>query len=145
MALHFSSSAINGDGTIANAMAGNATKDDDARVSLEDIPKTHVFTEKLPPDPAFPTPLDSHRAPREKLGPRMVKGALYTYVRPEQQQEPELLAVSPKAMQDLGLKEGEERTELFREVVSGNRILGWDEKTGQGPYPWAHCYGGMQS
>ncbi|KAI9782230.1 MAG: hypothetical protein M1839_005344 [Geoglossum umbratile] len=114
------------------------------RLSFDDLPKTHVFTSKLPPDPSFPTPLDSHKAPRENLGPRLVKGALYTYVRPETAREPELLAVSPAALTDIGLGEGAGRTEEFREVVSGNRILGWDEKTGEGIYPWAHCYGGFQ-
>ncbi|KAI9784076.1 MAG: hypothetical protein M1816_001048 [Peltula sp. TS41687] len=113
-------------------------------MSLADIPKANHFTSKLPPDPLFPTPADSHHAPRQKLGPRMVNGALYTYVRPERQEEPELLAVSPRAMQDLGLKRGEEETELFREVVAGNRILGWDDEKGEGLYPWAQRYGGWQ-
>src|SRR5437762_6088049 len=111
------------------------------RLSFNDLPKTHVFTSKLPPDPAFPTPLDSHKAPRESLGPRLVKGALFTYIRPEPAMEPELLAVSPAALRDIGLAEGAEKTEEFKEVVSGNRILGWDEETGEGVYPWAQCYG----
>ncbi|KAJ5105151.1 hypothetical protein NUU61_002498 [Penicillium alfredii] len=110
--------------------------------SLAELPKSNVFTSKLPPDPAFETPDVSHKAPRETLGPRMVRGALYTYVRPEQTDEPELLGVSSKAMQDLGLKPGEEQTSQFKALVAGNEI-GWSEEKG-GIYPWAQCYGGWQ-
>lgn len=113
-------------------------------VSILDLPKSNVFTKKLPPDPEFPTPAASHKASRAKLGPRRVKGALYTYVRPEKQRDPELLAVSPAALKDLGLREGEQKTEIFRDVVAGNRVLGWEEEDEQGDiYPWAQCYGGM--
>ncbi|KAJ5833148.1 hypothetical protein N7474_001459 [Penicillium riverlandense] len=108
-------------------------------VPLADLPKSNVFTSKLPADPAFETPEASHRAPRETLGPRMVKGALFTYVRPEPSDEPELLGVSPKAMQDLGLKPGEEQSPQFKALVAGNAIE-WNEEKG-GIYPWAQCYG----
>lgn len=112
-----------------------------AGVSLAELPKSNVFTTKLPPDPAFETPESSHKAPRETLGPRLVKGALYTFVRPEPAEATELLSVSPKAMQDLGLKMGEELTPQFQALVSGNEIC-WNAKDG-GIYPWAQCYGGM--
>ena len=69
----------------------------------------------------------------------MVKGALFTYVRPEETKEPELLAVSERALRDLGLMTGEEKTEMFREMVAGNKIF-WED--GKGVYPWAQCYGG---
>ncbi|ODM23599.1 hypothetical protein SI65_01188 [Aspergillus cristatus] len=110
--------------------------------SLADLPKSNVFTSKLPPDPAFETPASSHSAPRQTLGPRLVKGALYTFVRPEPAEEPELLGISPRAMEDLGLQSGEEQTAEFRELVSGNKFY-WDEEKG-GIYPWAQCYGGWQ-
>ncbi|KKK22854.1 hypothetical protein ARAM_005889 [Aspergillus rambellii] len=110
--------------------------------SLADLPRSNVFTSKLPPDPAFETPETSHKAPRQTLGPRMVKGALYTFVRPEPTEDPELLSVSPKAMADLGLKPGEESTAQFKALVSGNEIF-WSEESG-GIYPWAQCYGGWQ-
>ena len=109
-------------------------------VSLADLPKSNVLTSKLPPDPEFATPESSHRAPRQALGPRMVKNALFTYVRPEQVEEPELLGVSPKAMEDLGLKPGEEDLPQFKALVAGNEIW-WSEGKG-GIYPWAQCYGG---
>jgi hypothetical protein len=112
-----------------------------AGVSLAELPKSNVFTTRLPPDPAFETPESSHNAPRETLGPRLVKGALYTFVRPEPAEETELLSVSPKAMNDLGLKMGEELTPQFQALVSGNEIC-WNAKNG-GIYPWAQCYGGM--
>jgi uncharacterized protein YdiU (UPF0061 family) len=113
--------------------------------TLRSLPKSNVFTSNLPADSAFPTPKDSHDAPRQMLGPRMVKGALYTYVRPDSQGEPELLAVSQRALQDLGLSEEEAKTDEFREVVAGKKILTWDESTPeQGIYPWAQCYGGYQ-
>ncbi|KAI9836186.1 MAG: hypothetical protein M1819_001523 [Sarea resinae] len=112
-------------------------------VSYADLPKSHNFTSRLPPDPVFPTPVDSHQAPRHVLGPRLVKGALYTYVRPEPAEEPELLAVSEAAMRDIGLKDGEEKSDEFKETVAGNKLL-WDEATEEGIYPWAQCYGGWQ-
>ncbi|EGC48155.1 YdiU domain-containing protein [Histoplasma capsulatum var. duboisii H88] len=111
-----------------------------AGVSLDELPKSNNFTSKLPADPAFETPESSHNAPREALGPRLVKGALFTYVRPEPTDQPELLSVSPQALRDIGLKDGEERTAQFRDLVSGNKIF-WDRDNG-GVYPWAQCYGG---
>ncbi|KAJ6001787.1 hypothetical protein N7499_002349 [Penicillium canescens] len=113
-----------------------------AGVSLVELPKSNNFTSKLPPDPAFETPEISHKAPRESLGPRMVKGALFTYVRPEPTDAPELLGVSPKAMKDVGLKPGEDQTAQFKALVAGNEFW-WDEEKG-GVYPWAQCYGGWQ-
>ncbi|KAF1828740.1 UPF0061-domain-containing protein [Decorospora gaudefroyi] len=115
------------------------------RHTLRSLPKSSVFTANLPTDAAFPTPKDSHDAPRQMLGPRMVKGALYTYVRPDAQGEPELLAVSQRALQDIGLSEEEAKTDEFKEVVAGKKILTWNESTPeQGIYPWAQCYGGYQ-
>jgi serine/tyrosine/threonine adenylyltransferase len=111
-----------------------------AGFTLTDLPKSNVFTNKLPADPAFETPAASHQAPRESLGPRLVKDAVYTFVRPEEAEEPELLGVSPEALKDLGIKPGEEKTDDFKSLVSGNKIF-WDEHQG-GIYPWAQCYGG---
>lgn len=110
-------------------------------VALEDLPKSNNFTASLPPDPEFKTPIDSFKAPRQKLGPRMVKGALYTYVKPEKTEDPELLGVSHNAMRDIGLKEGEETTQQFKDLVAGNKI-DWNGETETGIYPWAQCYGG---
>lgn len=131
MAAHLSTNGVNGSGVSAEGG------------SLKDLPKSNVFTSNLPADERFPTPIKSHEAPRKQLGPRMVKGALYTYVRPEEVKEPELLAVSHQAIRDIGLKEGEEKTEEFKQLVAGNKIM-WDPETQTGVYPWAQCYGGWQ-
>lgn len=120
----------------------NGTPANDNTSTIANIPKSNNFTSKLPPDPQYPTAIESHQAPRQKLGPRMVRGALYTYVRPEPTEEPELLAVSKTALRDLGLAESEASSDEFKEVVAGNKFY-WDEEQG-GVYPWAQCYGGFQ-
>src|SRR5690554_1963522 len=51
--------------------------------TLADLPKSWTFTSKLPNDPVYPTPADSHNTPRHMIRPRQVRGALYTWVRPE--------------------------------------------------------------
>ncbi|ETI24234.1 hypothetical protein G647_03603 [Cladophialophora carrionii CBS 160.54] len=135
------SSHTNGANGHAN---GHHKTENTSTTTLADIPKSHIFTSKLPADPQFPTPLDSHRAPRQKLGPRMVRSALFTYVRPEPTEEPELLAVSKAALRDIGLAESEAESEELKQVVAGNKIY-WDEnKPEEGIYPWAQCYGGFQ-
>ncbi|KAG9258079.1 uncharacterized protein F5Z01DRAFT_679349 [Emericellopsis atlantica] len=106
--------------------------------------KSWRFTEALPPDATFPTPADSHKTPRDQIRPRTVQKALYTWVRPEEQQDPELLCVSPAALKDIGIDPEEAKTEEFRQLVAGNRLLGWDEEKLVGGYPWAQCYGGFQ-
>jgi uncharacterized protein YdiU (UPF0061 family) len=135
------SSHTNGANGHAN---GHHKIENTSTTTIADIPKSHTFTSKLPADPQYPTPLDSHRAPRQKLGPRMVRSALFTYVRPEPTEEPELLAVSKAALRDIGLAEGEADSEELKQVVAGNKIY-WDEsKPEEGVYPWAQCYGGFQ-
>ncbi|OTB14847.1 hypothetical protein K445DRAFT_61972 [Daldinia sp. EC12] len=119
--------------------AANATA-----ASINDIPKSWTFTSKLPPDSLFPTPADSHKTPRDQIVPRQVRDALFTWVRPEKAERPELLAVSPAAMRDLGIREGDEKTEDFVQTVAGNKLQGWDEEMLEGGYPWAQCYGGFQ-
>ncbi|MCJ1415420.1 hypothetical protein MMC32_001752 [Xylographa parallela] len=130
---HYSSNAANG---------LKQTKTNEG-VSLEDLPKSNVFTSNLPADEKFPTPLSSYDAPRNALGPRMVKNATYTYVRPEEVEEPELLAVSPRALHDIGLHPSETNNADFTALVAGNKIF-WDPSTRTGIYPWAQCYGGWQ-
>ncbi|EFW98923.1 hypothetical protein CMQ_4775 [Grosmannia clavigera kw1407] len=121
--------------------------------TLASLPKTWRFTQSLPTDPHFPTPAASHNTPRDDIQPRLVRGALFSWVRPEEQDDPELLAVSPAALRDLGLRPGEAQTEDFRQTAAGNRLWGWDsgeEKGGKDDeqarfhYPWAQCYGGFQ-
>lgn len=74
-----------------------------------------------------------------------MKGALYTYVRPEKVEEPELLGVSPVALRDLDISAEEAKSPEFLNALSGNEIVSWDEKSPEsGVYPWAQCYGGYQ-
>ncbi|KAJ9165023.1 UPF0061-domain-containing protein [Coniochaeta hoffmannii] len=114
-------------------------------VSLSALPKSWHFTSSLPLDPLFPTPAASHKTPRDNIHPRQVRGALFSWVRPEQQSKAELLAVSPAAFRDLGLSLSEAKTDLFLQTAVGNHIWGWDEQTQSGDgYPWAQCYGGFQ-
>lgn len=112
--------------------------------TLATLPKSWRYTSRLPPDPLFPTPADSHKTPRDQITPRQVRGGLFTWVRPQAQQDPELLAVSPAALRDLHIKPSEATTEDFRQWAAGNVLLGWDEKRLTGGYPWAQLYGGFQ-
>jgi serine/tyrosine/threonine adenylyltransferase len=114
--------------------------------SINDIPKTWNFTSKLPADSIFATPADSHKTPRDEIGPREVRNATYTWVRPETVKDPELLAVSPAALRDLGIDPADPTTNPdFLATLAGNKIQGWDEETQSGPgYPWAQLYGGFQ-
>ena len=131
-------------GAAAGAASNNKSAAQDG-LTLDALPKSWHFTSSLPPDPLFPTPADSHKASRDELGPRQVRGALFTWVRPETQQDPDLLAVSPAAMRDLGLAQSEAETDEFKAMAAGNKIVGWDSDTLEGPgYPWAQCYGGFQ-
>ncbi|KAG5917722.1 hypothetical protein E4U61_002458 [Claviceps capensis] len=112
--------------------------------TLQDLPKSWHFTDSLPADAEYPTPAASHRTPRDQIRPRQVRNAAFTWVRPEEQKGPELLAVSPAALRDLGIQAGQEKTEQFRQLVAGNKLYGWDEEKLEGGYPWAQCYGGFQ-
>lgn len=109
-------------------------------LSIEDIPKSHVYTAKLTPDPNFETPEESAAAPRSALGPRMVKGAHFTYVAPTPPTgTPELLAVSPLALKTLGLSQSTTASQTFLNLTAG-APTGFESSH----YPWAQCYGGYQ-
>lgn len=127
---------------ISNGKSSNGTSY--RGTTLADLPKSWTFTSSLPPDQGFPTPAASHKTPREDIEPRQVKGALFTWVRPEETRDPELLGVSPAALKDLGILEEEAKTEDFRQTVAGNKLHGWDAEKSEGGYPWAQCYGGWQ-
>jgi uncharacterized protein YdiU (UPF0061 family) len=133
-------------------MAAQISNGSSSGYTLRELPKTNVFTRNLPPDSSVPTPKKSHSLPRDadELTPRMVKNAMYTFVRPENTQSPELLGVSRTAMKDLGIREGDEKTEEFKQTMAGNMVISLED---DGPeaeipddavYPWAQCYGGYQ-
>ena len=136
MASQLASSGVSADGA--------ATSTTSKKYTLRELPKSNIFTTSLPPDPAFPTPAESHNAPKDKLGPRLVRNALYTFVRPEPTLSPELLAVSPAALEDLNIDPASTKDEEFANILAGNEIITYDESKGEGIYPWAQCYGGYQ-
>ncbi|KAH8677982.1 hypothetical protein BX600DRAFT_376655 [Xylariales sp. PMI_506] len=113
-------------------------------VPINDIPKSWNFTWKLPADAEYATPADSHKTPREQIGPRQVRDAIFTWVRPQPVEAPELLATSPAALRDLGIDPADTETADFVNTVAGNKIQGWDEEKQEGGYPWAQLYGGFQ-
>jgi hypothetical protein len=99
-------------------------------VSLAELPKSHTFTANLPPDPLIPSPQASKEAPQQRLRvSRQVLSALFTWVAPENNENPQLLATSWKALRDLGLRADEAESNDFLALMSGNRI--YDEH-----YPW---------
>jgi len=101
-------------------------------VSLADLPKSHTFTSYLPPDPAIPTPEASKSASDQQLRvSRPVQSALFTWVAPEKNENPQLLVTSWRALQDLGLDISETETEDFLNLMSGNKI--YEEH-----YPWGN-------
>ncbi|KFA66615.1 hypothetical protein S40285_03065 [Stachybotrys chlorohalonatus IBT 40285] len=128
-----------------STQTNNATNGDSHQgTTLADLPKSWNYTKLLPNDSLYPTPAHSHKTRRDQIIPRQVRNAAYTWVRPEEQQDPELLAVSPAALRDIGIKAEEAKTEDFRQFVAGNKLYGWDEEKLEGGYPWAQCYGGFQ-
>ncbi|KAK4962772.1 hypothetical protein LTR10_000399 [Elasticomyces elasticus] len=115
--------------------------------SIRDLPKTNTFTQKLPPDPQYPTPASSHKEERSKLGPRLVREAAYTYVRPDGFEKSELVGVSQTALKDLAIDPSTIESEDFKDTVAGHKIITLDNGTepkDDAIYPWAQCYGGYQ-
>ena len=139
---------------MANHLSANGHANGDGQQirtsSFRDLPKTNNFTRKLPPDPQYPTPASSHKEERAKLGPRLVKSAAYTFVRPEPMLKPELLGVSEAALKDLAIDPASVESEEFKDTVAGNRIVtlpeqhDGEELVEDVIYPWAQCYGGFQ-
>ncbi|KAK1822099.1 hypothetical protein LTR12_003445 [Friedmanniomyces endolithicus] len=115
--------------------------------NIRDLPKSNKFTQKLPPDPQYPTPASSHNEDRAKLGPRLVREAAYTYVRPDGFEKSELVGVSQAALRDLAIDPATVDSEDFKDTVAGRKIITMEDGTEPGDndiYPWAQCYGGYQ-
>lgn len=128
-------------------MANHISNGSEKLFSIRDLPKSNNFTKKLPPDSEFPKPSISHSAERTKLGPRLVKNAAYTFVRPEPFKRSELVGVSKRALEDLAIDPSTVESEDFKNTVAGNKIITIDANTEPGDhdvYPWAQCYGGYQ-
>ncbi|KAF2771624.1 UPF0061-domain-containing protein [Teratosphaeria nubilosa] len=133
---------------MASQLSNSAVNGSQQTFSIRDLPKSNNFTQKLPPDAAYPTPASSHNAERSKLGPRLVKEAAYTYVRPDPFEKTELVGVSKAALRDLAIDPAAVETDDFKDTVSGKRIITLEEGEGVPDentiYPWAQCYGGYQ-
>ncbi|KAK5107650.1 hypothetical protein LTR62_000931 [Meristemomyces frigidus] len=132
---------------MASHLSSSRSNGSQQTFSIRDLPKSNNFTSKLPPDSQYPTPGASHKENRVKLGPRMVKEAAYTYVRPDSFEKTELVGVSKAALRDLAIDPSTVETDDFKDTVAGKRIITLEE--GQDPkdddiYPWAQCYGGYQ-
>jgi uncharacterized protein YdiU (UPF0061 family) len=113
--------------------------------NIRDLPKSNNFTSKLPADQQYPTPQSSHNEERRKLGPRLVKNAAFTYVRPETFEKAELVGVSKTALKDLAIDPASVQEDDFKETVAGQKIITIDGEPKDGDvYPWAQCYGGYQ-
>ena len=91
--------------------------------NIADLPKSNNFTQKLPPDEEYATPAVSHKAERSKLGPRLVKKAAYTFVRPDPFEKNELLSVSKTALKDLAIDPASVESQEFKDTVAGSRII----------------------
>lgn len=68
---------------------------------------------------------------------RQVYDACFSYVSPKKTRNPEVLHVSEEMLLELGIDIEEAKTEYFKEIVTGNRLL-------KGTHPYAMCYGGHQ-
>nr|OQO24944.1 hypothetical protein B0A51_09081 [Rachicladosporium sp. CCFEE 5018] len=136
MTSHLSSNGSNG-------TAAHSTQ----TFAIRALPKSNTFTSNLPPDDLYPTPQSSHSAERQKLGPRLVKSAAYTYVRPDPFPKSELIGVSKAALHDLAIDPASVETDDFKDTVSGRGIITLNPRTepkDDDIYPWAQCYGGYQ-
>ncbi|KAF7195655.1 Protein adenylyltransferase SelO, mitochondrial [Pseudocercospora fuligena] len=128
-------------------MAIHISNGEQKMFSIRDIPKSNNFTQKLPPDSEFSTPAASHKAERKQVGPRLVKSAAYTFVRPDPFKKSELVGVSKAALKDLAIDPASVETDDFKKTVAGEQIVTIDQDKEPGDndiYPWAQCYGGYQ-
>ncbi|KAI7106159.1 UPF0061-domain-containing protein, partial [Hortaea werneckii] len=132
---------------MASHMSSSAANGSQQTFSIRDLPKSNSITQKLPPDAQYPTPASSHNEERQKLGPRLVRNAAFTYVRPDTFGRTELAGVSKAALRDLAIDPASVETDDFKDTVAGRKIITLED--GQEPketdiYPWAQCYGGYQ-
>ncbi|WP_452222214.1 protein adenylyltransferase SelO [Lacinutrix salivirga] len=85
----------------------------------------NTFTQHLPADPV----LENTR--------RQVKKACFSYVTPKQTSNPLVIHTSPEMARSLGISPKDLKTEVFKNVVTGNKVLPETK-------PYAMCYGGHQ-
>ncbi|KAG5360029.1 UPF0061 protein [Yarrowia sp. C11] len=106
--------------------------------TLKNIKKTSTFTARMAPDALFPTLQSVKEAPEELLRKdRYLKAGNFTWVYPEQRPEYKLLAVSPPAVEEIGLEATEATSEYFKDIVMGKKYV-------EDPFPYAQAYAGWQ-
>ena len=105
---------------------------------LDNLPlRPGLLTQSLPAD-SYTESIEDLAGSQSLLKiSRAVHKAAFSYTLPDKNPDPELLAVSPKALDDIDLDPEEIRTDDFLQVFSGNKILG-------NTRPWSLCYGGHQ-
>ena len=105
---------------------------------LDNLPlRPGLLTQSLPAD-SYTESIEDLAGSQSLLKiSRAVHNAAFSYTLPDKNPDPELLAVSPKALDDIDLDPEEIRTDEFLQVFSGNKIL-------ENTRPWSLCYGGHQ-
>lgn len=68
---------------------------------------------------------------------RQVTDAVYSFVNPKKTNQPEIIHVSQEMANDLGITTKETKSELFKNVFTGNQVYANTK-------PFAMCYGGHQ-
>ncbi|WP_296637644.1 protein adenylyltransferase SelO [Polaribacter sp.] len=68
---------------------------------------------------------------------RQVTDAVYSFVNPKKTNQPEIIHVSQEMTNDLGITTKETKSELFKNVFTGNQVYANTK-------PFAMCYGGHQ-
>ncbi|OBZ89647.1 hypothetical protein A0J61_02301 [Choanephora cucurbitarum] len=105
--------------------------------TLESLPSVPTkFTKSLPCD-IYTANITETAKTNLMRTPRPVHNAVYSHVYPEHAPDPQLLAVSKPALQQIGLDEEVTKTEEFVSVFSGNKTL-------PDTCPWSLCYAGHQ-
>ncbi|MEN8835804.1 MAG: protein adenylyltransferase SelO family protein, partial [Polaribacter sp.] len=68
---------------------------------------------------------------------RQVTDAVYSFVTPKKTNQPEIIHVSQEMANNLGITTKETKSELFKNVFTGNEVYANTK-------PFAMCYGGHQ-
>ncbi len=84
-----------------------------------------TFNKELPADP------------NKNNTRRQVHHACFSYVTPRVPSAPKIIHTSKEMLEEIGLKNGDEETEHFKNIFSGAEIL-------ENTQPYAMCYGGHQ-
>ncbi|MCG9792615.1 protein adenylyltransferase SelO [Flavobacterium algicola] len=84
-----------------------------------------TFNKELPADPIAENTI------------RQVEKACFSFATPKKTADPKIIHVSPEMAENLGITEEDTKTDLFRDIFTGNEVL-------PNTQPYAICYGGYQ-